>query len=399
MANKPILIDPNELEGYEFKTNTVYALSGVYKINNSIKILVKNVTLIGDGTVVIEKPINNYGIFVNQGADGFCMLNITIKEMDHWVGYDKNITAFPCLEVQANDTLVQYCTFSSVEETTRSHLPSVWMTVFYTYPPAQQGEPNTVVSNYFEGTILCTNNIFANNTVQSQTKKSCDNFSFSLQRNGLVCQNQINGMLAVFMCKDTKVRENNITCLNNHALYISLPSNDITIRKNNLESKDEYSTIKIQQQHDQANPDEFLGEPYARIGAKVCQNLIMRKRCGIEMCNDVFGSKSERKDNKSQGKDNKPRIRKIHEIKIDDNIFNLQDATYKHDKYYGGHQIVPNSSSNVTYSAVGNITAANKKEMFVGRNENICSKYMPFLFLLQHKGTLRDLLTRENNND
>ena len=91
MANKPILIDPNELERYVFETNTVYALRGVYEINNSIKILVTNVTLIGDGTAVIKKPIDNYGIFVNKGADGFCMLNITIKEMEHWVGYDLSL--------------------------------------------------------------------------------------------------------------------------------------------------------------------------------------------------------------------------------------------------------------------------------------------------------------------
>ena len=278
--------------------------------------------LIGDGTAVIEKPINNYGIFVNQGADGFCMMNITIKERDDSVG-DGEICLFPCLEVLASKTRIEFCKFESIKMTSDMKKKKLEepMTVYYT---SKHDSKNVVEKFHSDCVELCTQNTFANNTVISPHKH--DNFSFSLQKNGSVFRNKINGMLAVFMCKDTVVKENHITCTNQHALFLSLPSKGIKIGNNNLESTGEHSTLMIKQQGDNPNPDKFLDNNYSNIGTEISENHFKRKRWAIEISHQVPNSDDE------GGTVERTRSA-ITGLSISNNLFNAQHSDYNDRKW------------------------------------------------------------------
>ena len=247
-------------------------------------------------------------------------MNITIKERDDSVG-DGEIRLFPCLEVQASETCIEFCKFESIKMTsdmTKKNLEEP-MTVYYT---SKHDSKNVVEKFHSDCVELCTQNTFANNTVISP--HTHDNFSFSLQKNGSVFRNKINGMLAVFMCKDTEVRENHITCTNQHALFLSLPSKGIKIGNNNLESTGEHSTLMIKQQGDNPNPDEFLDSKYSNIDTEISENHFKRKRWAVEISHQVPNSDDEG--------DTVERTRSpITGLSISNNLFNAQLKEYSGD--------------------------------------------------------------------
>ena len=91
---------------------------------------------------------------------------------------------------------------------------------------------------------LHTGNVFRNNRIRSRI--SCDNLSFSLQQNGMVENNNIEGMIAVYMCRDVTVSRNYIQGIpGGRPLYITLPAQDITIDGNEMITVANNHLIKI----------------------------------------------------------------------------------------------------------------------------------------------------------
>ena len=82
-------------------------------------------------------------------------------------------------------------------------------------------------------TVNFTRETFLGTTIRSRI--SCDNLSFSLQQNGRVENNNIEGMIAVYMCRDVTVSRNYIQGISHgRPLYITLPAQNITINGNEM---------------------------------------------------------------------------------------------------------------------------------------------------------------------
>eukprot|EP00111_Clytia_hemisphaerica_P009923 TCONS_00029041-protein len=241
---------------------------GQHELNHALLVEVDNVTLYGEGTsdnpTVLVKTTETYGIRVT--GNYFKMTNIHIKE------YCPEGGDFPCLEVVGNDSEVSHCEFES--------RPGKIKTVAFTYMSR--------IAAYFG---MPKNNKFHHNKVISNTKKAGDNVQFAYQENGHIYKNKINGMLAVFCCKETEVEENIIICLNNPTIFISLPSQRIYVKNNYLStvySKGHGPTIKLGQQFDEDITiyQSDIKENNRALDIQIRNNQIVRKRCAISLdCN------------------------------------------------------------------------------------------------------------------
>lgn len=264
-------LDANALNDANFIANTTYHIgAGTFHLEREIVINQTNVTFIGnqdgDPTVIYKHATRN-GISVEQGGDGFCMKNIQMREQDN---ARENHGA--CLVIRANNTVVQDCEFASAAEKGTS------FTVYYQGP--HWTRENTI-RNFNSNEPLHTGNKFIRNVVSSP--RICHNLSFSLQDDGLVYDNTINGMLAVYMCKNTMVLRNEITTTNNHAIFVSTPSENIAILDNNLNTRvTVHSAILFKRQEDNNDNNRNINQPDSPINSAISNNTIRRKRCAIE---------------------------------------------------------------------------------------------------------------------
>ena len=239
--------------------------AGRYQLNR-LFIEEPNVTLIGIGNVTLVKHRDDDGVYVREEGVGFRMLNIKIVDnVDNndnlpangeLINADNADNKGSCLVVKANNTLIEYCYFD------RRNCNAHEYAVYYPGPdhrptpspgepapnpgePALQEDQNlpTALEIHFNDG-LHTGNVFRNNRIRSRI--SCDNLSFSLQQNGMVENNNIEGMIAVYMCRDVTVSRNYIQGISDgRPLFITLPAQDITIDGNEMITAGDSHLIKI----------------------------------------------------------------------------------------------------------------------------------------------------------
>ena len=127
-----------------------------------------------------------------------------------------------CLVVEADKTLIEHCFFQRSGNQ------------FNVYYPGPEHSKETVMIDYYKNKLQLDNE-FKNNIVLSS--HDCDNVSFSLQKNGKVVDNKIQGKLAAYMLKDCNIINNHITNSKGGEglpLFVSLPAENVTIKRNTL---------------------------------------------------------------------------------------------------------------------------------------------------------------------
>ena len=223
------LINQRQERGTQIK-KIYFIEAGTYPLNKRLVINEPNVALVGIGEVTLVKAKSADGVYVEEGGNGFCMLNI--KVVDSVCDEDGC-----CLVVKANNTLIENCCFD------RRNVTKQKFTVFYPGPEHRGNKCDsatipTALSLYFAVNSLHTGNVFRDNIVRSGI--SCDNLSFSLQSDGHVEKNKIEGSLAAFMLRNCQIIDNyiiNPAHIDGIPLFVSLPAEDVTIEGNRMISE------------------------------------------------------------------------------------------------------------------------------------------------------------------
>ena len=220
------------------KNNKIFFIEeGTYQLNETLVIKEPNVALVGIGEVTLVKHKDVDGIYVSEGGEGFCMFNIKIIDQ----GANDSTNGI-CLVVKANNTFIQDCYF---ERSVRQ------LSVCFPGPDHRRKYTNqnlpTALDCYFNVTYnhIHQQNVFRNNIVRS--KLHCVSLSLSLQQ-ACVENNDIEGRVIVYMCKNILISENRIQNKSKEGeppLSITLPAENITIRGNELVSQSEQSIIRI----------------------------------------------------------------------------------------------------------------------------------------------------------
>ena len=214
------------------KNNKIFFIEeGTYQLNETLVINEPNVTLVGIGEVTLVKHKDVDGIYVSEGGEGFCMFNIKIIDQ----GANDSTNGI-CLVVKANNTFIQDCYF---ERSVRQ------LSVCFPGPDHRRKYTNqnlpTALDCYFNVTYnhIHQQNVFRNNIVRS--KLHCDSLSLSLQQ-ACVENNDIEGRVNVYMCKNILISENRIQNKSKEGeppLSITLPAENITIRGNEFFAQSE----------------------------------------------------------------------------------------------------------------------------------------------------------------
>jgi hypothetical protein len=214
-----VIIDNPNITTFVFK-------KGFYFMNNKMLIDRPDIKIYGEDAE--STHIIQVGEFdgLDVEGNGFKMKNISIHvEKDYKVALSV---------AGVNNSVVNKCYFYGNTKT---------FTIFYAGPKINAGQ-QTIAS--YTNSNLDDGNKFINNVVYTLWTGDC--VSFSLQINGLFENNIIRGgKLALYMCKNTKVTNNNIFDSIGSGIHISLPSHDIDITKNKIYECTE-ANIKINNQ-------------------------------------------------------------------------------------------------------------------------------------------------------
>ena len=247
---------------------------GRYQLNETLLINEPNVTLIGIGKVILVKASKADGVYVDEEGEGFKMVNIKI--VDNANGNNDNLPPDGplgnadddgcCLVVKASNTRIEYCYFD------RRNCNYQKFAVFYPGPDhGQEGLPTAFDIHFNVKGELHTGNVFRNNIIRSRI--SCDNLSFSLQKDGTVENNNIEGMIAVYMCRHVTVHRNYIEGITDgRPLYITLPAEGINISENELITVADNHLIKIAKPVDTENDSDW-GKFEQRINYHIHINI------------------------------------------------------------------------------------------------------------------------------
>ncbi len=107
-----------------------------------------------------------------------------------------------------------------------------------------------------------------------------DGISFSVQKNGLFHENIIEGaMISVYLCKDTVVKNNTITNSLQHGIFLTLPSENVTLYSNTI-SAPRYNGIHVQPQYQEHG---YINEGIITSGIEIKKNIIKANLFGINV--------------------------------------------------------------------------------------------------------------------
>lgn len=207
---------------------------GTYKLINILKILQPNIKLVGytgvARDVMILQTMNHDGILLR--SDSIVLQDISIK-----CTFSQKVT----LTVSsANNTLVSGCWLYCSSDT---------FGIYYSGPSNLTAGQSTLDAYY--GYNLDTGNIFYNNIVY--TNFSGDSVAFCLQYNSQFVKNFIRGgKAAIYMCRTCNVYGNTIMDSNSNGLFVSLPSDYLTITCNKI-CNSTYSGLVIKDQLEHGN--------------------------------------------------------------------------------------------------------------------------------------------------
>lgn len=226
--------------------------AGAYSMVNAFWITNPGIQLLGmtgnPNDVIITQTGNADGIVIN--ADHTILQSISVICQQ---------SGQVCLTAEsANNTVVSNCYFTGASDT---------FTIYYSGPTTLTQGASTL--NGYANYTLDTGNVFYQNVIY--TSYSGDSVSFSLQYNGQFVGNVIRGgRLAVYMCRTVNIYNNQITDSNSHGMYVSFPSDNLSIIGNSIYGST-YSAIKMSNQMEHG---AFTTYPY---------NIIIQ-------CNTLFNS-------------------------------------------------------------------------------------------------------------
>jgi nitrous oxidase accessory protein NosD len=234
---------------------------GNYKLVNILKIKTPGIQFIGiTGSatqIQITQTLNFDGMLLQ--AD-----NIIIQDISIHCGF----AGKSCLIVaSANNTIVSGCHFYGMD---------TGFTIYYAGPKNLTEGQSTLdgYTNY----VLDTGNIFCYNVVYADFVG--DSVSYSLQYKGQFVGNIIRGgKLAVYMCRTTNIYNNIINDSTSQGIYLSFPSDNISLIGNKIYNS-RHSSIKM---GNQLEHGIFTGYNYNII---VQHNTIFNSQVyGIELNN------------------------------------------------------------------------------------------------------------------
>lgn len=193
----------------------IYIKSGTYNLNNMININTSDVNLVGEDknyTKLIQTQKNCDSIGVHN-ADNTVVSNLTIDNSTYgWAGFS---------EGNSNNVTLQDCIIHGDDST---------FAVYF----AGKNYPDDISVNPVSGlenSDMDSNNKMINNTVYSGYWG--DGVSFSVQKNGLVENNTVNGTrIAFYVCRDSQVKNNTISNSHSNGIHVSIPSENNVISGN-----------------------------------------------------------------------------------------------------------------------------------------------------------------------
>ena len=232
--------------------------NGVYYVNDTIQVSADNVFIEGEsatGAVIIQQSMGKDLLAISGN-------NVMIK----------NLT-LDTQSFQAQAAVVEQGVSGLTIEGNIIYGGGNTFTVFFAGPSSVTAGLQTLMA--YRDNHLSNNNKFINNTVTCDTTFTGDAVSFSLQSNGIVSDNRLNGcMLAVYMTRDSQVKGNLIEHSPNHSIYVSLPTENLIVSDNKLIDST-YSGINITPQGE---------HPYHSINSNnilISDNLIVANFNGI----------------------------------------------------------------------------------------------------------------------
>ncbi len=213
---------------------------GTYSMINILKIQSDDIKFVGYSGIAkdvqIVQSMNYDGILLQ--ANNIVLQDITIT--------CKFSGRCALIAASANNTLVSGCTFYCTTDT---------FGIYYAGPSGLAAGQSTLTA--YMNCALDTGNIFYNNIVYSDY--SGDSVSYSLQYNGQFVKNFIRGgKVALYMCRTVNVYNNVLMDSTSNGMYISFPSDNLTILNNTI-SNTTYSSIimKNQIEHGTFTPYQY----------------------------------------------------------------------------------------------------------------------------------------------
>lgn len=202
---------------------------GTYSMINILKIQTDDIQFVGytgiAKDVQIIQTVNYDGILLQ--ANNIVLQDITITCI--FSGRCALIAA------SANNTLVSGCTFYCTHDT---------FGIYYAGPSGLAAGQSTLTA--YTNYTLDTGNIFYNNIVYSDY--SGDSVSYSLQYDGQFVKNFIRGgKVALYMCRNINMYNNTLVDSTSNGIYISFPSDNLTLLNNTI-SNTTYSSIIMKNQ-------------------------------------------------------------------------------------------------------------------------------------------------------
>lgn len=250
-----ILMNPN--------INTFVFQPGNYNLINLLTIKKDGIRLIG-----ITGNATDVNIYQTKNYDGISLRgnNIVLQDISITCTFSKKVAL---TVASSNNTIVSGCHFYGCSD---------FFTIYYAGPSDLIEGISTI--NGYTNRYLDTGNIFYKNVVYANY--SGDSVSFSLQYQSQFVGNFIRGgKLAVYMCRTTNIYNNNITDSTSNGIFVSLPSDNISIVGNKIYNS-LYSGIvmKNQVEHGAFTPYNY--------NIVIQNNIIFNSRMyGIELNNSL----------------------------------------------------------------------------------------------------------------
>lgn len=239
----------------------IYIKNGTYNLNNMININTSDVNLVGEDknyTKFIQTQANCDSVGVHN-SNNIVVSNLTIDNSTYgWAGFSEgnsnNVTLQECIVYGDNSTFAVYFAGKN-------------------YPDGTSNDP----VDGLEKSDMDTNNKMINNTVYSGYWG--DGVSFSVQKNGLVENNTVNGTrIAFYVCRDSQVKNNTIRNSASNGIHISVPSENNVISGNVIENS-KASAIKVS-----AETEYPVETSYYGYNITISNNTISNARyMGIEI--------------------------------------------------------------------------------------------------------------------
>jgi hypothetical protein len=209
--------------------NTFILSAGKYNIINVFQIFTNNIRLLGK-----TGDAKDVHIFQTQNFDGLDLnaSNVVIQDISFHCLFSKKVCATIAM---ANNTVISGCHFYGAPD---------YFCIFYAGPSNLIEGESTL--NGYTNYNLDTGNIFYNNVIY--TSYTGDSVSFSLQYKSQFVGNYIRGgKVAIYMCRTTNVYNNVFSDSTTNGLYVSLPSDNLSIIGNKIYSSS-HSGIRISNQ-------------------------------------------------------------------------------------------------------------------------------------------------------